>query len=297
MQPAEEHIEGTVVITEADSAPCDPVGVVKEDEGEGSSCEAEARELSGSSDQSQDEDQTRGLEEKVVAMAEEMIQKWQLLKEVFRIPKRTPQVSRVCVCAHGGIIVNCSMATCTCVSINSCTCIYLCISQLKKASPDPSQGEESQDNSSEGAELDDENVLSRRNAHTRRGLEPELTWWVRGVDEILANEPRNNTIAFECILILCRSRKRNTLTPTQKRNSHSHKLHNSRSPHMTPTVTHTPPQSVTSSVYTGTTTTSYTNSSNTSYTGFTAAAPVQNTVIVQQPGQSVYVQQQVCGVL
>ena len=29
-------------------------------------------------------------------------------------------------------------------------------------------------------------------------------------------------------------------------------------------------------------------------TNFTAAAPVQNTVIVQQPGQSVYVQQQVC---
>ena len=29
-------------------------------------------------------------------------------------------------------------------------------------------------------------------------------------------------------------------------------------------------------------------------TSFTATAPVQNTVIVQQPGQSVYVQQQVC---
>ena len=127
MQPAEEHIKGTVVITEADSAPCDPVGVVKEDEGEGSSCEAEARELSGSSDQSQDEDQTRGLEEKVVAMAEEMIQKWQLLKEVFRIPKRTPQVSRVCVYVHGGIIVDCSMATCTCVSINSCT-VFISVS-------------------------------------------------------------------------------------------------------------------------------------------------------------------------
>ena len=43
------------------------------------------------SDQSQDEGQSES-REKLVVTAEELLKKWEALKEVFRIPKRTPQV-------------------------------------------------------------------------------------------------------------------------------------------------------------------------------------------------------------
>ena len=45
------------------------------------------------SDQSQDEEgQSSIAREKLSSMAEELLKKWETLKEVFRIPKRTPLV-------------------------------------------------------------------------------------------------------------------------------------------------------------------------------------------------------------
>ena len=119
-EPA-DSIEGTVV-TEADSAPCETEdapggvaeGVTREDEG---SCEAEARE-SSSATESQGEhfvfllfvtmatistsrdlcfvamatDESGVVEEKLVALASELLEKWSGLKEVFRIPKRAQPV-------------------------------------------------------------------------------------------------------------------------------------------------------------------------------------------------------------
>ena len=56
------------------------------------SCEAEAVQLSGSSDQSQDEGTEGGERDMLATLAVKLVDKWEGLKEVFRIPKRTPQV-------------------------------------------------------------------------------------------------------------------------------------------------------------------------------------------------------------
>ena len=44
------------------------------------------------SEHSQDEGQSCEASQKLIAAAEGLLKKWESLKEIFRIPKRTPQV-------------------------------------------------------------------------------------------------------------------------------------------------------------------------------------------------------------
>ena len=105
------------------------------------------------SDQSQDEEgQSSVAREKLSSMAEELLKKWETLKEVFRIPKRTPLVISFIYFAIFGFFID-----------------HFSLPQRTKLSPRDQRTSLMEDESKEGEEMDDEEVLpSRKSRHRNK---------------------------------------------------------------------------------------------------------------------------------